>query len=457
MRAVRGSAVRIAASYSLLFALSSAVLMILGVWWTTSAMLREVDAGIDADITRLSGQYRAAGMPGLVSAIRERLNTRQLIGDNLYLLVDETGAPIVGNLTRWPTERPDREGRITFVLGNIPDLDDTSRRARARIIRVGERMQLAVGRDLVYLDVLRARLIGGFGWGLGIVVLLALLGGVVVSRSANRRVATLNTAIDEVMRGDLARRLPLRGNDDEIDELIGHVNGMLDRIGELMTNVRQVSDNIAHDLRTPLTRLRRRLDEVAGASGLDGSQRAAIETASAEADGLLATFNALLRIARIEASDRRSGFTAVDLGPLLEDVVELYEPVAEDLERRLEREDLTGGVVIRGDRDLLFQAAANLVDNALKFTPPGGAVLVRLEEGPGGTVEIVVEDEGPGIPESERERVLRRFVRLDESRSTSGNGLGLALTDAVARLHGGAVLIEDADPGTRVRLRVASG
>jgi signal transduction histidine kinase len=289
-------------------------------------------------------------------------------------------------------------------------------------------------------------------------------------------VGEINRAIRRIMAGDLSQRLPRNQSGDEFDQLTDNLNRMLERIEGLMDGVRQMSDNIAHDLKTPLARLRNRLVELqqrletegeSGAGVHGGAQdvanawadtatqadeaRAAADDALREADALLATFGALLRIARIEASARREGFATVQLAGLVHDVAELYEPLAEERGQRLVV-DVGAGADVRGDRDLLFQALANLVDNAIKYAPEGGQVVVALGRD-GGCPVLTVTDNGPGVPPQDRDKVFQRFWRGDGSRTTPGSGLGLSLVEAVAALHETEVALEDARPGLRVRLR----
>jgi signal transduction histidine kinase len=249
------------------------------------------------------------------------------------------------------------------------------------------------------------------------------------------------------MSGDLSRRVASRGTDDDFDQLAENLNGMLDTIEQLMEDVRRVSDNVAHDLRTPLTRLRNRLESLKRAAGTDQDD---LEAAIADADGLLATFNALLRIANIESGRRKAAFERLDLDDVIHDVAELYEPLAEEKEQRLEIQ-APAPVHVQGDRDLLFQAFANLLDNAIKYTPRGGDIRVSLEEGQGGP-RVLFTDSGPGIPENARDQVFKRFFRLEQSRHTPGNGLGLSLVDAVARLHRASVDLGNGDPGLTIAL-----
>ena len=284
-------------------------------------------------------------------------------------------------------------------------------------------------------------------------VVLALAGGVMMSRSMMRRLEVINETSREIMAGDLSRRIPTQGTGDDFDQLTDNLNNMLDRIELLMEDVRRVSDNIAHDLRTPLSRLRQRL-ELMKLPGADKEQlREQVEQTLGEADALLATFNALLRIARLESEDRRAGFSEVDLAALVADVAELYEPLAEDKQQQL-LTTVKARVRVHGDRDLLFQALANLVDNAIKYTPAGGSIELSCEAGAAGA-RITISDNGPGIPQDARTRVFQRFFRLDTSRATAGSGLGLSLVAVVAKLHQAKVSLEDNRPGLRVVLDFA--
>jgi signal transduction histidine kinase len=280
-----------------------------------------------------------------------------------------------------------------------------------------------------------------------ITAMLAFAGAVMMSRSTAKRLETINATSRRIMRGDLSQRIPTRGTHDEFDQLAANLNGMLDRIQQLMDGVRHVSDNIAHDLKTPLTRLRNRLEQLANDRHADCEEA---ELALADADAMLATFNALLRIARIEAGARREAFTTVPLRSVVEDAAELYEALAEERGQSLQV-SIEAEPSIQGDRDLLFQALTNLLDNAIKYTPQGGRLDIALRRARSGA-EIRVTDSGPGIPGKDHARVLERFVRLEDSRSTPGNGLGLSLVAAVAKLHNAEVRFEEASPGLVVSL-----
>jgi signal transduction histidine kinase len=332
---------------------------------------------------------------------------------------------------------PWKPGAVRLVTLTLPDGD-----------------RLLVGRDTGAVDALLKRLTVAMRLGLLVTILLALLGAWVTSRRFARRLAGVAQASHEIMAGDLSRRVPQgRGADgDDFDQLAATLNTMLARIESLMAGVRHVSDTIAHDLRTPLARLRNRL-EALQSDATESLDREGLSQALREVDGLLATFNALLRIAQVETGGRRMAFAPVDLAALLADVVDLYDAVAEESGVTLDTAIATAATV-DGDRDLLFQAFANLMDNAVKFSPDGGVVGLALAV-EGEDAVITLTDHGPGIPEGDRERVFERFARLDQSRTTPGNGLGLTMVAAVTEAHGGAIRLDDGPGGgLRVTLRL---
>jgi signal transduction histidine kinase len=280
--------------------------------------------------------------------------------------------------------------------------------------------------------------------------LLAVLGGTYLGGSFLRRIDTISRTSRAIMEGDLSARIPARGTNDEIDQLVANLNAMLDRIQQLMDGLRQVSSDIAHDLRTPLGHLRHRLEDARDHARTTEEYEAATQAAIADADALLETFSALLRIAQIEAGAQRSAFAQVDLSAVFRSVGETYLAVAEDSHRKLELQ-IDDGVRLTGDRQMLTQMVVNLVENALNHTPENTTVWLKLHKAARG-FEAEVADDGPGIPESERDKVFDRFYRLDRSRTTAGSGLGLALVRAIARLHGLSIRLEDRAPGLAVRL-----
>ncbi len=450
-RVIKSSSFRLALLYMSLLAVSVAILLGFIYWSTAGYMDRQTDATIAAEIQGLAEQARRRGLVGLTGSIRERI-ARDPAGAGVYLLADGDLKPLVGNLDRWPGGFPDAEGWVHFrLLQRGPDRTE-EHAARAQIFLLGGNLRLLVGRDVRDLEATRGLILDALAWGLAITFGLALAGGWLLSTRFLRRIEAINQTSREIMDGDLSRRIPVGGSGDDFDQLAAGLNGMLARIETLMAGVRQVSDNIAHDLRTPLTRLRNKLELLRSDLGEGHPAGALAEETIADSEELLATFNALLRIARIESGGRRAAFAPLDLRPLAQDVAELYEPVAADKDQTLTLEAPEPAWVI-GDRDLLFQALGNLVDNAVKYTPEGGRVTLAIARVPGSVVAEVA-DNGPGIPADLHGEVFRRFYRADHSRTTPGSGLGLSLVQAVVQLHGAAIELLDNRPGLRVRVRL---
>lgn len=309
---------------------------------------------------------------------------------------------------------------------------------------------LLVAQDANRLADMQHAIVRAFAWAGGLTVLLAIVGGVWLGSTFLRRIDTITRTSRAIMEGDLSARIPMRGTHDEFDQLVTSLNDMLARIQQLMDGLRQVSSDIAHDLRTPLGRLRQHLENARDRAKTAADFDAATEAAIVEADGLLDTFSALLRIAQVEAGAQRRGFTALDLSALAQSIGEAYQPSAEDSQHKLLL-DVEDGVSLTGDRQLLAQLISNLVENALHHTPAGTTVTLGLRKR-GASFDIEVADDGPGIPEADRDKVFDRFYRLDRSRSTAGSGLGLALVKAIAGLHGLSVRLEDRGPGLRAVL-----
>ncbi len=445
---LRSSTFWLALVYMALFGVS--VLILLGfIYWSTAGyMARQADATIEAEIAGLAERYRTDGLAGMTSQIVARIS-RKPGGSSIYLLADQFHNPVVGNLNRWPKVPKTEEGWLNFRLESSESEPGSVHRARARPFRLEGGFHLLVGRDLHELEAAQAHVINALVWGLAITVGLMLLGGAMMSRSIVRRIDAINRTSREIMSGDLSRRIPTDNSGDDFDVLTNNLNAMLDQIEALMEEVRRVSDNIAHDLRTPLTRLRNSLELLRTEQLNPKNLQIQTDQAIAEADGLLSTFNALLRIARIESGKSSVGFSEIKLADLVRDVVELYEPLAEEKGQHLS-ESIESAAVVNGDRDLVFQAFANLLDNAIKYTPATGNIDVRLEVA-NARARVTISDSGPGIPSEAYKKVFRRFYRLEESRSIPGNGLGLSLVAAVARLHDAEVKLADNHPGLRVR------
>ena len=447
------STFRLALVYMVLFAGSVLILLGFIYWSTVTYMAEQTDATIRAEITGLAEQYRERGLNGLEKTISERVE-RDPNGSSVYLFASPNRSPLAGNLSAWPDVLPAADGWLDFEFKD-PRAGGRVFQARARAFVLQDGLHLLVGRDTRELKATQRLITRALLWGIAMTLALALLGGVVMSRGMLRRIELINQTSRNIMAGDLSQRIPIRGSGDELDQLAGNLNTMIDEIERLMDGIRHVSDNIAHDLRTPLTRLRNRLEQLL-VDLEDGSPyRSQVEHGIAEADQLLATFAALLRIARIEAGGHKARFKAVDLAALVGDAAELYEALAEEKQLRFSTR-VDASVSLEGDRDLLFQALTNLIDNAIKYTPAGGEVSLELKH-VGKTVDIVVSDTGSGIAEAERDKVGQRFYRLESSRNTPGSGLGLSLVKAVAKLHRATLLLEDNAPGLKATLRLPLG
>ena len=457
-RLVSTHAFRLAGLYFAVFALSILGVLFFVYWVSADFVERQTEATLDAEITGLAEQYAQGGLSGLVQIVAARSAGDR--GDGmLYLVTNRDGRPLAGNITGWPgiEPAPSESGSLSFRFELPVNGKVETHPARGKLFAIPDGYRLLVGRDVSDAADYRERIKLTLLWS-GLVALgIGLAGGTLMSRNMLRRVEQVNRTAERVMAGNLSDRVPRRGTNDEFDQLAGYLNGMLDQIERLMTGMREVTDNVAHDLKTPLARLRARLELALFGSAGREAQQEAIRTAIEEADRLLATFNALLSIAEAEAGTRREAAELVDLGEIARAATELYEPVADEKGFSV-RVEANPDIKIRGDRHLLSQAIANLLDNALKYggNGHGGDITVAVRQIRGGA-ELEVRDHGPGIPEAERENVFDRFVRLEPSRSTPGNGLGLSLVRAVARRHGGRVTLADNEPGLKVRLEFSAG
>ena len=446
----RTTAFKLSLAYLVIFAVGAGVVLG-GIDWDVNQLLdAQIGQTIEAEINGLTEQYDSGGIRQLVSTVERR--TEQP-GSSLYLVTSFAGEPLAGNVATLPPGVIDHPGLIEITYERRNEAR-ASHLALAQVFLLPSGFRLLVGRDLEERENLRNVMIHALFTSLFWVMLVGLLGGLVMSFRILRRVDAMNASAKSIMTGDLARRLPLAGTGDELDRLAENLNTMIGRIAGLMVGMREVSDNIAHDLRTPLTRLRNGAEAALRSDGDPERQQEALEKVIGEADGLIAVFNALLMIARAEAGAGRDGLAAGDVGAVVAEVVELYEPSAEE-EGASVRSEIEPGVPVLLNRELLGQALANLIDNALKYgLPSGGApaeVAVSVRRA-GERVEISVADRGAGIPAADRARVLDRFVRLEGSRSRPGSGLGLSLATAIARLHGGDLALDDNGPGLRVTM-----
>jgi signal transduction histidine kinase len=444
-RLTNSATFRLALIYMALFATSVMLLMYFIHWSTAGYMGRQLDATIQTEIAALADRYQKDGLGGLKQLIEKRVERQPPVPESFYLLTDPTFHFVSGNLDHWPQVEATPDGWIEFKLNQ----GKQTVRAR-RFILTDRFFHLLVGRNIHDLirtqDIIATTLV----WGLAITLILGTLGGALMSRVAGKRIEAINSTCRKIISGKFSERIPTKNSGDDFDQLADNLNSMLDQIENLMEGVRRVSDNIAHDLRTPLARLRNRLEEAKIPDINPTEREEIIEQALKETDHLLSTFNALLRIARIEADERRSGFALLDLAELINDVIELYSPLAEEKEQTIVT-NIEPPLPLHGDRDLLFQAFANLLDNTIKYAPVGGQLQADAKK-IDSEIVVTIADDGPGIPVESQEEVLQRFVRLDSSRSTPGSGLGLSLVAAVTKMHSGELQLKDNNPGLTIVL-----
>ncbi len=453
LKSMGTQAFRLAAASAAAFLVASAVIVGALFWQTNTLLTDHVVDELRGEAAELAHEAEASDPVAFAERIRLRSSAS---GTSLYFLSDADGKKIAGNLRNLPAGLAESRtgGVIRFEREN--DAPGSERTGVAVPVAVSANQRLFVGRDIEDQLALAARIKRTFLWGFGALALAAVVAGLAVGRSVLRRIDAINATTRSIMSGDLSRRVPVEGNSDELDELSQSLNGMLDRIEQLMNGLREVSDNIAHDLKTPLNRLRNSAEAALRDARGAEAYREGLEATIEKADDLIKTFNALLLIARLEAGVVEESAEEFDLGRLVRDVAELYEPVAEEagLALTIEAEE---GIRVRANKQLVGQAVANLADNAIKYSaravqasaPAPAEVAVRAGRN-GSSAEISVADRGPGIEVKDRDRALRRFVRLEKSRTQPGTGLGLSLVAAVARLHHGAIRLEDNDPGLRV-------
>jgi len=430
--------------YMVLFFVSVTILFVFISWSATGYVEQEIDAAIQAEVAGLNEQFVQRGPQGLARIVAMRISAN-LDSDAVYLMADADLNPLVGSISEWPALIPEADGWVSF---EHIEAGGDSIMVRARVFAPQQNLRLIVGRKVRALTQLTQLFDRTLFWGLSITLALALTGGLMMSNNVLRRVGQFNSTSRRIMDGDLSQRIATTGSGDEFDELAHNLNAMMEQIESLMNNIQHISDNIAHDLRTPLTRLHNRLEDLR--QDTDSAESAGIDACIEDAEGLLATFNSLLSIARIESGTYEATLNPVNLSQCVRDGFELYKVLADEKSISLSC-DAPGTIEVRGDRNLLFQTVTNLLDNAIKYTPTGGEVSISVQHDPNHVV-LSVADSGPGIPADMRNQVLQRFFRLDESRSEPGAGLGLSLVHAIVQRHGAQLELDDNTPGLLVRL-----
>jgi signal transduction histidine kinase len=446
---MRSTAVSLALGYVAL-GISALVLFAAPLWYAWQVTIQEGRVEfLQVDAQRLAEVFRRDGAEGLKSFIDARVQM-QIAGERILLLTDASLHPLAGNLPKWPPTVPAAPGNYT---SRIEMGDHGIQSALLHVASLGG-YKLLVGRDNALFAPLQTHFWYGLAAAIGVLTVAGLLIGFITRRALLSRVDSIRQTVSAIIHGDLKHRLPTQANDDELNTLSRTINGMLEQIELLVHGVRNVSNSIAHDLRTPLAELRSRLEELALIRPAPEQTYAEIDGAVADVDRVIRIFDALLRLAEIDAGMRRSAFVALDLADLAANAVEFYAPAAE-----LKNISLTfrsdGPLPISGDSILLAQAMGNLIDNALKYAPVDGAIEVAARRRGDGSAELSVSDNGPGIVDSEKGKVVERFYRGDASRGTPGVGLGLSLVQAVAKLHGSMLELSDRNPGLRVALILA--
>jgi signal transduction histidine kinase len=459
---IRTTAFRLTLVYLFLFALFAASLLGYFAWNTRRLITEQITTTVNAEVGEISEIYARRGLRGLVFTIGNRALRP---GANLYLVTTPTGQAIGGNVGSLAPGVMATPGWSETAYRRLDDQDTVDHRALVHVSELSNGFRLLVGRDLEE----RRRLVGivanAAQWSVLVVIVLGIGGGIFVARRVLQRIDAMTGTTQRIMAGDLSGRLLVGRSGDELDRLAENLNAMLERIEALMMGLKEVSDNIAHDLKTPLTRLRNRAEEALAKSGSEADYRTALERTIEESDGLIRTFNALLMIARAESGQARGNMDDFDAADVAHGIHELYEPLAEDGGMTLRVR--TAPVRLRGNRELISQALANLVENAIKYGEPVAAAQPLGADAAAGGKEILIEarregdqvllsvtDHGPGIPEADRKHAVERFVRLEASRTQPGSGLGLSLASAVATLHGGELRLGDAHPGLTATLAI---
>lgn len=442
-RLLRTVSFRLAALYLLLFTASAVVLGAVAFQAARTTLHQQMAARIDTETAFLADEFHTGGLDRLLAVVR----SRERATDALEYLVQQGGKRLGGEIPASALMRP---GWTTVIMSEPDENGGRPEPVRALVSDLGNGVLLGVGDSLTRMTEVEEAITSAFLWTIGVAALLGIGGGALLSRAFLSRVDAMARAAEAIIDGDIAHRLPVRGIDDDLDRLAGTLNRMLDRISTLMESLRQVSSDVAHDLRTPLSRLYQRLEDAQAHARSVPEYDTAVAAAVREAEGLLQTFAALLRIAQVEGASTRTGFRTVDLSAVAETVVDAYRPDAEAAGYHLTA-DVTPDLFVQGDQELLTQAIANLVENALRHTPMGTRINVRLLHGATGVV-LLVEDDGPGVLAADLPRLTHRFYRGEPNRATPGNGLGLSLVAAVADLHRAVLTFQNTMPGLCVRL-----
>jgi len=459
-RLLRTASFRLATLYVAVFAVSALVLGAAVFFAARSALEQQMTARVETEAAFLREEFRTGGLGRLLATVRTRGRGASALD---YLLQDAAGTHLAGEM---PVAAALRPGWTVVQVPEASEDNGQPERVRALVSDLGGGLLLAVGDDLGRIAEVEEAVATAFLWTTGLAALLGIGGGALLSRAFLARVDAIARTAEAIIAGDLAQRIPLKGTNDDLDRLAGTLNRMLDRISALMESLHQVSSDVAHDLRTPLSRLYQRLEDARTHARSVGEYKAAVDGAVREAEGLLDTFSALLRIAQVEGASPRAGFRDVDLSAMAEAVADAYRPDAEEAGHVFVAE-VAPGIIVHGDQELLTQAVANLVENALRHTPAGTRIGIGLSRsnkaggnragsggaGSGGAgARLMVEDDGPGVGAEDLSRLTHRFYRGERSRTTPGNGLGLSLVAAVAELHGARLLLEGAGPGLRASL-----
>ena len=451
---IRTTAFKLTLVYLGVFILFAASLLGYFALNTRRLITEQITATVNGEVNGLSEQYGQGGLRRLVTVVDGRSRRP---GSSLYLVTTPSGEGLAGNVGSLEPGVLDRPGWLETSYHRLESPEGADHRALVRVVQLPGGFRLLVGRDLEERERLFGIVVNAGQWSLALVIVLGLIGGFFVSRRVLSRIDAMTGTAQTIMAGDLSGRLPVAGTGDELDRLADNVNAMLERIEALMRGLKEVSDNIAHDLKTPLTRLRNRCEQALRSAAGEASYRAALESTIAESDELIRTFDALLMIARAESGQARDNMAEFDASEIARDVGELYEPVADEKGIALKVE-APAAAPVHGNRELVSQALANLIDNAIKYAGPNGKIngmpaeIVVKAGNDGDRITLSVADRGPGIPDADRGRVVERFVRLEQSRSEPGSGLGLSLASAVARLHGGELKLEDNHPGLRTTI-----